>query len=385
MSGSPSPPVYPLPPQKRPVMLSAVQPSNKLTLGNYLGAIKNWVQLQKEFDCYFFAVDLHAITLRQDPEQLREQTYRALATYIAAGIDPNACTLFAQSHVPEHAELAWVLLCHSAMGELSRMTQFKDKSAKASGGSASGENIPSGLFAYPALMAADILLYDSNLIPVGDDQKQHVELTRELAFRMNNQYAKRFKPNDKIDIPFFWSAGNPSANGAAGEEGSIWDKPLFRIPQVFTPPAGARVMSLQAPAQKMSKSDPDPNGAIYLDDSNDAILKKFKRAVTDSGSEIKAADDKPGVSNLLGLQRAITGKSIAELEAHFQGKQYGHLKIETAERVIEALEPIRERTQALMSDRAELERVLKKGAERARAHAARTLARVYDRIGMIPR
>lgn len=353
----------------KPVMLSAVQPSNRLTLGNYLGAIKNWAELQKHYECYFFAVDMHAITLRQNPAELREQTYLALATYIACGIDPDACTLFVQSHVPEHAELSWVLTCHSTMGELSRMTQFKDKSAKTGGkADGSGENIPTGLFVYPTLMAADILLYDTQLVPVGEDQKQHIELTRDLAIRTNNLYCKRLKPMEKI---------------GDGREEEYWDKPVFRVPQVYLPPAGARIMSLQAPTQKMSKSDPDPNGAVFLSDSEEIILKKIKKAVTDSGSEITDTDDKPGVKNLLSIQMAITGHSQQELLDHYAGKQYGHLKMETAQIVATALKPIREKTHQLMSDRGQLDAILKRGALRAREKASQTLKRVYDAIGFI--
>lgn len=325
------------------VMLSAVQPSNRLTLGNYLGALKNWVKLQHDFDCYFFAVDLHAITAKQDPKELREQTYRAVATYIAAGIDPDKVTLFAQSHVPQHAELSWILTCHSYMGELGRMTQYKDKSAK------QGQNIPAGLFTYPVLMAADILLYHTHLVPVGEDQKQHIELTRDLAIRMRNQY---------------------------GED-------LFTVPEVYIPPVGARVMSLQNPEAKMSKSDPDPNSAVYLNDTDDQIRKKIKRAVTDSGTEIAYADDKPGVKNLLNIQAAITGKAIPEIVASYQGKQYGHLKVETAEIVVEAVAPIRTRTEQLMADRSYLDQILARGAERARARAQKTLQTVYERVGFI--
>lgn len=325
------------------VMLSAVQPSNQLTLGNYLGAIKNWVQLQKNYDCIFFAVDLHTITVRQDPKELREQTYQAIATYIAAGIDPKEATLFIQSHVPEHSELAWILTCHTYMGELNRMTQFKDKSAK------QGQNIPAGLYIYPTLMASDILLYGTHLVPVGEDQKQHIELTRDIAIRMNHLY------------------GN-----------------LFIVPEAAIPPVGARIMSLQEPTSKMSKSDPDPNSAIYLNDTNDQITKKLKRAVTDSGSEITNEDSKPGVRNLLNIQAAITGKKIEDLVASYAGKQYGHLKIDTAERVIEAIAPLRDQIQKLMGDRGYLESILEAGAEKARARAQETLTRVHNQMGLVP-
>ncbi|MBU6376343.1 MAG: tryptophan--tRNA ligase [Bdellovibrionales bacterium] len=324
-------------------MLSAVQPSNKLTIGNYLGALKNWVHHQNDFDCWFFAVNLHAITVRQDPKELREQTYRAVATYIAAGIQPENATLFVQSQVPEHAELAWILNCYSYMGELSRMTQFKDKSQKA------GENIPVGLFTYPVLMASDILLYDTDLVPVGADQKQHIELTRDLAIRMNNLY---------------------------GED-------LFKVPQPMIPPVGAKIMSLQEPTAKMSKSDPDPNASVFLSDSDDQIRKKIKRAVTDSGSEIADDDSKPGVKNLLTIQSAITGKSIAEIVTSYTGKQYGHLKGDTAELVVQAVSPLRNEADRLYQERQFLEQVLAQGAQKARERASQTLKRCYDRIGLL--
>jgi tryptophanyl-tRNA synthetase len=329
---------------KKKTMLSAVQPTNGLTLGTYLGALKNWVRLQKDFDCLFFAVDLHAITLRQDPKELRERTYRAIATYIAAGIDPERALLFVQSHVPEHAELAWVLTCHTYMGELNRMTQYKDKSAK------QGANIGAGLFVYPALMAADILLYDTDLVPVGEDQKQHIEITRDVALRMINLY---------------------------GED-------TVKVPEVYIPPIGARVMSLQDPTAKMSKSDPDPGATLFLDDSDDVIRKKLKRAVTDSGSEITFEDGKPGVKNLLSIQSALTGKPVGELVASYAGKMYGHLKVDTAELVVQAVGPIRDKTDQLMKDRAYLEGILRKSADQARERAQRTLSRVYERIGFIP-
>jgi tryptophanyl-tRNA synthetase len=332
-----------LKPHAKPVMLSAVQPSNRLTIGNYLGALKNWVTHQDDYECWFFAVNLHAITVRQDPIELREQTYRAIATYIAAGIRPEHATLFVQSQVPEHAELAWILNCYSYMGELGRMTQFKDKSQK------TGENIPVGLFTYPVLMAADILLYDTDLVPVGADQKQHIELTRDIALRMNHLY---------------------------GED-------LFRVPQPMIPKVGARIMSLQDPLAKMSKSDPDPHASVFLSDSDDQIRKKIKRAVTDSGSEISDDDSKPGVKNLLAIQSAITGKPIPEIVATYQGKMYGHLKVDTAELAVQAIAPLRDEAERLYQDRSALDEVLRKGAGRARERAQRTLSRCYDRLGLL--
>ncbi len=326
------------------VMLSAVTPSGLLTLGNYLGALKNWAHLQNDYDCLFFAVDLHAITTKQDPKELRDRTYRALANYIAAGVDPDHCTLFIQSHVPEHAELAWILNCHTYMGELSRMTQYKDKSTK------EGQSIPVGLFDYPVLMASDILLYQTNLVPVGEDQKQHLELTRDLAIRMNHHF----------------------------------DEDLFQVPEVFIPPVGARIMSLQDPLAKMSKSDSDPHGSVYLSDSDDQIRKKIKRAVTDSGSEIiDDEQNKPGVHNLLTIQAAITGKKISEIVTSYAGKQYGHLKVETAELVVQALKPIREKSEEMLKDKTTLDTLLKKGAESASKRAAKTLKKVQDRMGLV--
>jgi tryptophanyl-tRNA synthetase len=329
---------------RKKTMLSAVQPTQGLTLGNYLGAIKNWVRLQKDFECLFFAVDLHAITVRQDPKELRERTYRAIATYIACGIDPKEALVFVQSHVPEHAELAWVLTCNAYMGELNRMTQYKDKSAK------QGANIAAGLFTYPTLMASDILLYDTDLVPVGEDQKQHIEITRDIALRMINLY---------------------------GED-------TFVVPEVYIPPVGARIMSLQDPTAKMSKSDPDANATIFLEDSDDAIRKKLKRAMTDSGSEITFEDSKPGIQNLLSIQSALSGRSVADLVASYAGKMYGHLKVDTAELVAQSVGPIREEADRLMKDRAYLDGILKNGADRARERAHKTLARVYDRLGFIP-
>ncbi len=327
------------------VMLSAVQPTNGLHLGNYLGAIRNWNLLQKQYDCIFFAVDLHSITVRQDPAELRENTYRAIATYIGAGIDPEACTLFVQSHVPEHLELAWVLTCHSGMGELARMTQYKDKAAK------QNESIPTGLFVYPALMAADILLYSTNLVPVGEDQKQHIELTRDLAERMNGVF--------KHDV--------------------------FVVPEVYTAPVGARIMSLQEPEAKMSKSDPNPHASIFLSDSDDEIKKKFKRAVTDTEPAVAEVSLSPGVTNLLSIQAAVTGKPVKEIHKSYVGRQYGYLKLETADIVIEALRPIRTRVDELMRDKAQLESILKRGAERARERARPMVENVYERLGFVPR
>jgi tryptophanyl-tRNA synthetase len=329
----------------QPVMLSAIQPTNPMTLGNFVGAMRNWTQLQATYDSLFFAVDQHAITVRQDPSTLRAHTYRLMATFIAAGLDPDRCTLFVQSHVPEHTELGWILLCHSYMGELSRMTQFKDKSAR------QGENIPAGLFAYPALMAADILLYQTDVVPVGDDQKQHVELTRDIAERMNNAHGRS----------------------------------LFKIPKAWNPKYGARVMSLQDPTKKMSKSDPDPKATVFLTDDDKTIAKKLKGAVTDSGTEITYTDDKPGIKNLIQLQCALTGETAEQVVSRYVGKMYGHLKLDTAEIIISTVGPIRDEAQRLLSDLGELDRLLKKGADKARARAALTLDAVRAAVGFTPR
>jgi tryptophanyl-tRNA synthetase len=325
------------------IMVSGIQPTNKLTLGNYLGAIKNWVKLQNDFECYFFAVDLHAITSRQEPKDLANNTLFSLATYLAAGINLDHATIFAQSHVRQHTELAWILNCFAYMGELGRMTQFKEKSSRA------GETIPVGLFTYPVLMAADILLYQSDLVPVGADQKQHLELTRDLAIRMNNAYGS-----------------------------------LFKVPEPFIPKIGARIMDLQEPETKMSKSSSSEMGAVFLNDPPKEIEKKFKRAVTDSGSEISYSADKPGIRNLIDIQSAITGRPVDDIVRGYAGKMYGHLKVETAQIVADELRPLQERTAQYLNDRAELEKILKAGAERASVKAENTLRKVYSAIGFVP-
>ncbi|MGE4232831.1 MAG: tryptophan--tRNA ligase [Bacteriovoracia bacterium] len=323
--------------QKR--ILSGIQPSGTLMLGNYLGALKSWVQLQSQYECFYCLVDLHAITIKQDPEALRTKTYEGLATYLACGIDPKS--IFVQSHIPQHSELSWILGCFTYMGELSRMTQFKDKSAKQ-------KNIPSGLFTYPILMAADILLYQANLVPVGQDQKQHLELSRDIAIRLNNLYGK-----------------------------------LFEVPEVFNPPVGAKIMSLADPTKKMSKSDEDPNATIFLTDSDEVILKKLKKAVTDSGSEISYSEEKPGIRNLIQIQSAILGEGPEKVVERYVGKQYGHLKIETAEVICQALRPLRQEIQKRLADKDELDKVLRQGAEKAGAVAEITLAKVQQAIGFL--
>jgi tryptophanyl-tRNA synthetase len=325
------------------VIFSGIQPSGIPTLGNYLGALRNWALLQRDDRlCYYCVVNLHAITVRQDPNVLRERTLEVAALILGCGIDPSRSPLFVQSDVSEHAELSWVLNCNTYMGELSRMTQFKDKSAK------HAENINAGLFTYPVLMAADILLYDTNLVPVGVDQKQHLEISRDIAIRFNNAYGK-----------------------------------TFAVPEPYILKEGGKVMSLQDPLQKMSKSDPNPNAFISLLDGPDVILKKFKRAVTDSDAAIVYDEEKkPGVSNLLSIYAVCTNKTIAEAEADFAEKGYGHLKTGVADAVIATLAPVYETYRRYMDDKAELTRILQDGAEAARKHARTTLDRVYTTIGI---
>ena len=325
------------------VMLSGIQPSGDLTLGSYLGAIKNWAERDEEFDNYYFMADMHSITVRQDPAALRRRTLEQLAQYIACGLDPEKNTLFIQSHVPQHAELGWILNCYTMFGELSRMTQFKDKSAKNS------ENINGGLFTYPALMAADILLYQPDYVPVGEDQKQHVELCRDIAQRFNGVYGD-----------------------------------TFTLPEPFIPKMGARVMSLGDPTSKMSKSDPD--GCVYMMDKPEDIMRKFKRAVTDCDACVKFdKENKPGISNLLSIYCAATGKTVAEAEAAFAGQGYGIFKPAVAESVIELLRPIREEAERLTADKAYLESVYKDGAQKASYLAEKTLRKVYKKVGFVAR
>lgn len=327
---------------RKKVMLSGIQPSGDLTLGSYLGAIKNWAERDEEFDNYYFMADMHSITVRQDPAALRRRTLEQLAQYIACGLDPEKNTLFIQSHVPQHAELGWVLNCYTMFGELSRMTQFKDKSAKNS------ENINGGLFTYPALMAADILLYQPDYVPVGEDQKQHVELCRNIVQRFNGIYGD-----------------------------------VFKMPEPYIPKVGARVMSLSDPGAKMSKSDKDPNGSIYLMEKPEDILRKFKRAVTDSDGCVRAGADKPGVTNLMSIYGVLTGKSFADIEREFDGRGYGEFKQAVAQTVVDALRPIQQEYARLLADRGYLDGVLAEGAVRAGAIARRTLAKVYKKIGFL--
>ena len=325
------------------VMLSGIQPSGDLHLGNYLGAVKNWAALAEEFDCYYFMADLHSITVRQNPAELRRRSVAQLAQYIACGLDPEKNTLFIQSHVHEHAELGWILNCYTMFGELSRMTQFKDKCAK------NADNINGGLFTYPALMAADILLYQADYVPVGEDQKQHCELTRDIAMRFNNIYGETFK-----------------------------------VPEPYIPKVGARIMSLGNPTSKMSKSD--PQGCVFLMDKPEEIARKFKRAVTDSDTENcvrYAPAEKPGVANLMSIYSSVTGKTFEEIEREFDGKGYGIFKPAVGEAVIETLRPIREEAQRMISDKAYLQEVYTEGAKKASAIARRTLRKVYKRVGFV--
>ncbi len=328
-------------------VLSGIQPSGALTLGNYLGALKNWVLMQEQYDCYYTLVDLHTITARQEAAELRERCYKTLALMMACGLDPKRNVLFVQSHVPAHARLAWILNCYTMVGELNRMTQFKDKSAK------NADNINAGLYDYPVLMAADILLYDTALVPVGEDQKQHLELARDVAMRFNN---------------------------AHGQNGKF----IFTVPEPMIPKVGARIMGLQDPTAKMSKSDNNELNNVYLLDTPDVLERKFKRAVTDSGSEVRYSADQPGVANLMSILSATTGESFAAIEQRFAGAGYGKFKAGVAEAVIDTLKPVQQRYRDIRADEAGLRRVLKDGAERASAHADRTLKRVHDALGFIP-
>ena len=326
-------------------ILSGIQPSGNLTLGSYLGAIKNWAALADEYDCYYMMADMHTITARQVPADLRRNTLTQLAAYIASGLDPEKNVLFVQSHVPAHAQLGWVLDCYTMFGELSRMTQFKDKSAK------NADNINAGLFTYPALMAGDILLYQADLVPVGGDQKQHVELCRDIANRFNGIYGETFK-----------------------------------IPEPYIPKVGARIMSLTSPENKMSKSDKDPGGCVYMLEKPEDIMRKFKKAVTDSEASVRFdVANKPGVSNLMQIYAVATGKTFEEIEAEFAGHGYGDFKMAVGEAVVEMLRPIREETERLLADKAYLESIYRSGAERASYVANRTISKVYKKVGFLAR
>ncbi|MGQ0286629.1 tryptophan--tRNA ligase [Pasteurellaceae bacterium 22721_9_1] len=330
----------------KPVVLSGVQPSGELTIGNYLGALRQWTKMQDDYECLFCIVDLHAITVRQDPATLRKATLDVLALYLACGIDPEKSTIFIQSHVPEHSQLAWILNCYTYFGEMGRMTQFKDKSSK------HADNINVGLFTYPVLMAADILLYQAHQVPVGEDQRQHLEITRDIANRFNALY---------------------------GED-------QFVIPEAFIPKAGAKIMALQEPTKKMSKSDDNRNNVITLLEDPKSVEKKIKRAMTDSDEPPVVrydVENKAGVSNLLEILSVISDKPISALEAEFEGKMYGHLKGAVAEEVVKMLTELQQRFHHYRNDEALLNRIAAEGARKARERAAKTLAKVYDAVGFV--
>lgn len=330
-------------PQKKTIF-SAIQPSGSITLGNYLGALQHWIKLQDNYDCIFALADLHAITVRQDPATFRKNTIEAYALLLACGIDPEKSPFFIQSHVHTHAELAWVLNCYTQFGELSRMTQFKDKSQK------HADNINVGLFTYPTLMAADILLYQADLVPVGADQKQHLELSRDIANRFNNAYS-----------------------------------PTFTVPDPYIAKTGARIMSLQDPTKKMSKSDENQNAWVGLLDKPEEIMKKFKRAVTDSDGGIYVAEGKDGINNLIGIYGSVTGKTEDEIVKEFDGKGYGDFKVAVGEAVVETLRPIQERYNELMKDKAYLTKCYTESAQKAQYISNKTLRKVMKKIGFIPK
>ena len=321
-------------------IFSGVKPTGPLHLGNYLGALRNWVELQREYESFFCIVNLHAITIPVDPTYLANLTIEIARLYVAVGLDPQISTIFVQSDVPEHAELAWILACSTRISELERMTQFKDQARK------QRESIGTGLFQYPVLMAADILLYQTDLVPVGEDQKQHLELTRDLAIRFNRDYGE-----------------------------------TFRVPEPFIPKVGARIMSLSDPTKKMSKSEDDPNGCVMLLDDADSVQHKFKRAVTDSGTEIKFDESRPAITNLLTIYQLLTGQEPDRIEAHFSGKGYGQLKQELAEVTIEFLRPLQERVRGI--DAEELKNILEQGRDKARKIAKATLKEVMTRRGIV--
>ena len=327
----------------KPVVLTCAQPTGRLHLGNYLGAVLNWGRMQDDNECYFGIVDQHAITVPYVPAQLRENTYSCLAQYVACGLDPARSRLFVQSHVIGHTELAWILGCLCPLGQLERMTQFKDKSRKQ-------ESIDAGLLFYPVLMAADILLYNAKLVPVGDDQKQHLELARDLAEKFNSRYSD-----------------------------------TFNVPEPLISKVGSRIMSLQDPAAKMSKSDPNHSATVFITDRPEDVRKKIMSAVTDSSADVRSGPDKPGVTNLLSIMSACTGRSVATLEAEFAGKGYGDFKKTVTDAVVATLDPVRVRYDELIKDRGELDRIFKSGAEQAQAAAFRTLSKVNRKVGFVER
>lgn len=328
--------------ERKKVLLSGIQPTGVFTLGNYIGAVRNWGALQEEYDCAYFIADLHSLTVRQEPAELRKHTKEAFALLLACGIDPEKSLAFVQSHVPTHAELGWILSCYTQFGELSRMTQFKDKSSQ------HPENVNAGLFDYPALMAADILLYQPDYVPTGADQKQHIELTRTIVNRFNGLYGD-----------------------------------VFRVPEPYIPKSGAKIMSLQNPEKKMSKSDPNPKSCIYILDEPDVIMSKFKRAVTDSESEVVFREGKDGINNLMTIYSVFTGESMEQIEKDFEGKGYGDFKKAVGESVVDGLAPVRDEFKRLVNDKAYLEECYRKGAERATKISGRTLTKVKKKVGLL--
>lgn len=327
-----------VPAKKR--IFSAVQPSGNLTLGNYLGALKNWADLQDEFECIYCVADLHAITVHQEPAELRKKSLETLALYLACGIDPKKAAFFLQSHVPEHTQLSWVLGCNTMFGSLARMTQFKDKSQK------HADNINAGLFTYPVLMAADILLYQADLVPVGSDQKQHIELARDIAQRFNGAYS-----------------------------------PTFTVPEAYILKSSARIMSLAEPERKMSKSDPNANASVFMLDRKDDIIRKFKRAVTDSEAVVAADETRPGIFNLVNIYACLTGKTSEEIQREFEGTGYGAFKLAVGEACADALAPLQSEYDRLMRDKAYLDGIMKEGTEKASFIARKTIQKVYRKVG----
>lgn len=326
------------------ILYSGMQATGTLTLGNYLGALKNWVTLNEEYECLYGVMDLHSLTVRQEPAEFRKNARSLYALYVAAGLDPEKNCIYFQSHVSGHAELGWILSCFTYMGELNRMTQFKDKASK------HADNINAGLYTYPTLMAADILLYQSDLVPVGVDQKQHLEITRDIAQRFNSIYGD-----------------------------------VFTIPEAYIPKAGAKIMSLQEPERKMSKSDENANATIRLLDDRDSIIRKFKRAVTDSDAEVRYTEEKPGISNLMDIYGCVTGKTYSEIEGEFQGKGYGEFKLAVGEAVADELAPLHEKYAQLMSDKAYLDSMIKMNDEKAQYYATKTLRKVQKKVGLTER
>ena len=323
-------------------ILSGIKPTGTLNIGGYLGAVKNWIKMQDDYNCLYCIADLHSLTIRIDPAVLRKNSLELFALYLSCGLDPEKNTVFFQSHVSQHAELAWILDCYAMFGELSRMTQFKDKSAK------NAENINAGLFTYPVLMAADILLYQANLVPVGEDQTQHVEICRDIANRFNGIYGD-----------------------------------VFTLPEAYTPKVGARVKSLTNPAAKMSKSDNDENGCVNLLDPRDVVIRKFKKAVTDSEACVRYAPGKDGINNLMSVYSAVTGKSFEEIEKEFDGRGYGDFKLAVGESVADMLAGIQDKYKVYTSDKAQLEAIYRNGADRARYIANKTLSKVYKKVGFV--